>query len=82
MLTLALGFLTIVQATYVRPVLDGLNLGGIHLQTFFRKNEVEILNGVGGEVTFVWTSIEAMFSETTEDFSDMFPMICGIVGIE
>ena len=64
------------------PILDGPDLGRIYLQTFFRKNEAEILDGVGGEMTLVRTGIETMFPETTEDLTDMLLVFHRVIGVD
>ena len=63
------------------PVLDGLDFGWIHLQSFFGKDEAEVLNSVRRKTAFVWTSIETMFPETTENLADMLSMFCRVIGI-
>ena len=64
------------------PILDGLDLGRIHLQTFFQKNEAKILDGVSGEMTLVRTGIEAMFPETMEDLADMLLVFRRVIGVD
>ena len=39
-----------------RPILNSLNLGGIHLQSFFREDEAEVFDSVFGKMTFIWTA--------------------------
>ena len=53
-----------------RPILNSLNLGGIHLQSVFRENEAEVFDGVFGKTTFIWMGV-----------ADMFLMIRRVVGI-
>ena len=62
--------------------MDGPDLGWIHLQTFFQKNEAKVLDGVSGEMTFVRTGIETMFLETTENLTDMFLVFCRVVEVD
>ena len=62
--------------------MNSLNLGWIHLQTFFRKNEAQVLDSVFGKMTFVQTGIETIFTETAEILVDMFLMICRAVRID
>ena len=64
------------------PVLDSLDFRLIHLQSFFGKDEAEVLNGVLGEVTFVRTGEKAVFMETTEDLTDMFGVFHRVIGID
>ena len=64
------------------PILDGPDLGRIHLQTFSRKNEAEVLDRVGGEMTLVRTGIETMFAETTENLVDMLLVFRRVVRVD
>ena len=64
------------------PILDGPDLGQVHLQTFFQKNEAGILIRVGGEMTLVRMGIETMFVETTEDLADMLYVFHRVIGVD
>ena len=44
--------------------------------------EAKVFDGVRGEVTFVWTCIKTMLSETTEDLTDMLGMFSGVVRVD
>ena len=50
--------------------------------SFFGKDEAEIFDGVGGEVTFIWACIKTMLPETTENLTDMLGMFGGVVGVD
>ena len=73
--------LDVLHLSGFRPILDGLDLSGIHLQAIFGQDKAEVFDSVGGEVTFVWTSIETILPETPEYFTDVLLVFCGIVGV-
>ena len=41
----------------LRPILNSLNLGGIHLQSVFREDEAEVFNSVFRKMTFIQMGI-------------------------
>lgn len=65
-----------------RPVLDNLDFSRIHSQTVRRKKESKILNSILVKSTFVGSSVEPMFSESSENFLNMFAVIIGVVGVD
>ena len=38
----------------LRPILNSLNLGGIHLQSVFREDEAEVFDSVFRKTTLIW----------------------------
>ena len=71
----------VLHLARLRPVLDDLDFGWIHLQSFFGKDEAEVLDGVRRKTAFVRMSIETMFPEMMENLADMFGMFWRVVGI-
>ena len=49
--------LNIFNLAGFRPIMNSLNLGGIHLQYVFREDEAEAFDGVFGKMTFIWAGI-------------------------
>ena len=64
------------------PILNSLYFGQVHFQTIFSQDETKVLNGIGGEMTFVWTSIETISMKTAEDLTDMFLMVHRVIRID
>ena len=65
----------------LRPILNSLKLGGVHLQSIFREDEAKVFDRVFRKTTFIWMGIQTIFMETAEDLADMFLMICRVIGI-
>ena len=49
--------LNVFNLVGLRPILNSLNLGGIHLQSIFREDEAEVFDGVFGKTTFIQMGI-------------------------
>ena len=45
--------LNVFNLAGLRPILNSLNLGGIHLQSVFREDEAEVFDSVFGKTTFI-----------------------------
>ena len=71
----------VLDFLWFRPILDCLNLGGVHLKTIFGEDEAKIFNSVDGEVAFVGTAIKTMLMEMLEYFADMSDMIFQGIGV-
>ncbi|KIO10361.1 hypothetical protein M404DRAFT_129513 [Pisolithus tinctorius Marx 270] len=64
--------LDVSHLPWLRPVVDCLNLLSGHGETGGRKNEAEVLNGVGVKLTLLWLGIETMLSKAAEYLFYMF----------
>ena len=45
--------LNVFNLAGLRPILNSLNLGGIHLQSVFREDKAKVFDGVFGKMTFI-----------------------------
>ena len=62
-----------------RPVLNGLNFSGGHVETIFGKNVAKVFNCISGETTFVGVGVKSVLLESSEYFVDMFTMFLGVI---
>ena len=66
--------LNVLNFPWFRPVRNGLNFLCGHRESIGRKTETEVLGRGGMEFTFLWLGEEIVLLETSEDFTDVFPM--------
>ena len=73
--------LNVLNFPWFWPIRDGLNFLHGHGESVRRKKETEVPSGGGMELTFLWLGEEIVFSEASEDFTDVFLMELEVLGV-
>ena len=73
--------LDVLNFPWFRPIGDGLNFLRGHRESIGRETETEVLGGGGMELTFLQLGEEIVLSEVSEDFTDVFLMGLGVLGV-
>ena len=74
--------LYVADFPWFRPVEDGLDLVFGHSKSVDGEDVAKIFDGVLVEFALIGASVEAMLSESSEDFLDVLPMIVRVIGID
>jgi len=73
--------LNILYFPWLGPILYDLNLCLVHGESLGRQNVSEVFHSLRVELTLVSVGVEAIFSESSEHFFNVLPVVHKVVGV-